>query len=164
VNTFYGKYRGSVEQNVDPLQMGRLQVSVPAVLGGGRLSWAMPSVPYAGPQVGFLAIPPVRANVWIEFEGGDPDYPIWSGCFWGAGELPLPTLPQIKFLKTDGIKLTLSDLPGAGGLTIEVGPPIVPTPLKVTLGASGIELSNSASSVKLSAVSVSVNNGALEIV
>ena len=68
--------------------LGRVQVSVPAVLGDGRLSWAMPCVPYAGSQVGFFAIPPVGANVWVEFEGGDPDYPIWSGCFWGTGEVP----------------------------------------------------------------------------
>jgi hypothetical protein len=164
VSSFFGKYRGTVEQNIDPLQMGRVQVSVPAVLGGGRLSWAMPSVPYAGPQVGLFAIPPVGANVWVEFEGGDPDYPIWSGCFWGAGELPLPALAEIKFLKTDGAKVTLNDLPGAGGVTIEVGPPVVPTPLRITLGASGIEISNLAASVKLSPVSVSLNNGALEVI
>lgn len=160
----FGKYRGQVENNVDPMQMGRLQVSAPAVLGDGRLSWAMPCVPYAGPQVGFFALPPVGANVWVEFEGGDTDYPIWSGCFWGAGELPMPALAQIKFLRTDGVKLTCSDLPGAGGFTLEVGPPVVPTPLKLVLDATGIALTNGASSVKLSPVSVSLNNGALEVI
>jgi hypothetical protein len=163
VSSFYGKYRGKVEQNVDPLQLGRLQVSVPAVLGSGRMSWAMPCVPYAGSQVGLFALPPLGANLWVEFEGGDPDSPIWSGCFWGPGELPLPALAQIKFLRTEGVNLTLSDLPGAGGLTIEVGPPVVPTPLTISLTASGIELSNAASSVTLSPVSVSLNNGALEV-
>ena len=83
MSEFYGKYRGKVENNVDPLQQGRVQVTVPAVLGDGRLSWAMPCAPYAGSQVGFFAVPPVGANVWVEFEAGDPDYPIWSGCFWG---------------------------------------------------------------------------------
>ena len=48
----------------------------------------MPCAPFAGSGVGFFALPPVGANVWVEFEGGDPDYPIWSGCFWGAGEVP----------------------------------------------------------------------------
>ena len=159
----FGKYRGKVENNLDPMQLGRVQVSVPAVLGEGRLSWAMPCVPYAGSQVGFFAIPPVGAGVWVEFEAGDADHPIWSGCFWGTGEVPSPALPQVKFLKTDGVKLELSDLPGGGGCTLEVGPPVVPTPLKLVFSASGIELSNSSSSVKLSAVSVSVNNGALEV-
>lgn len=162
---FFGKFRGKVENNVDPMQLGRIQVSVPAVLGDGTLSWAMPCVPYAGSGVGFFAIPPTGANVWVEFEGGDPDYPIWSGCFWGVGEVPaLPALAQMKVIKTDGITLTLSDLPGIGGFTVEVNPPVVATPLKLVFDASGIELSNGAASVKLTPVSVSVNNGALEVI
>lgn len=165
MSQFFGKYRGKVENNVDPMQVGRVQVSVPAVLGGGRLSWATPCAPYAGPGVGFFAIPPVGANIWVEFEGGDPDYPIWSGCFWGAGEVPaLPALAEIKVLKTDAITLTLSDLPGAGGLTVEVGPPAVPAPLKLSLTAAGIEISNGAANVTLTPASVSVNNGALEVI
>lgn len=162
---YFGKYRGKVENNLDPLQLGRVQVSVPAVLGGGRLSWAMPCVPYAGPQVGLFLVPPVGANIWVEFEGGDPDYPIWSGCFWGVGEVPaVPAVEQMKVLKTDGVTLTLNDLPGAGGLTIEVNPPVVATPLKLVFNASGIELSNGGASVKLTPVSVSLNNGALEVI
>ncbi len=162
---FFGKYRGKVENNLDPLMLGRVQVSVSAVLGDGRLSWAMPCAPYAGAGVGFFAVPPVGANVWVEFEAGDPDYPIWSGCFWGVGEVPaLPAIPQMKVLKTDGITLTLSDLPGAGGFTLEVNPPVVPIPLKLVFNAAGIELTNSAASVKLTPVSVSLNNGALEVI
>lgn len=165
MNERFGKYRGQVKNNVDPMQLGRMQVSVPAVLGEGQLSWATPCVPYAGSGVGLFAIPPVGANVWVEFEGGDTDYPIWSGCFWGVGEVPvLPALPQVKVFKTDGVTLTLSDLPGAGGLTIEVNPPVVTTPLKLSFTASGIEMSNSAANVKLSPVSVSLNNGALEVI
>jgi len=80
---FFGKYRGKVAANKDPLNLGRIQVSVPAIFGEGRQSWALPCTPYAGKDVGFFTIPPVDANVWVEFEGGDPDYPIWSGCFWG---------------------------------------------------------------------------------
>src|SRR5215218_2128354 len=115
---FFGKYRGKVENNVDPLQQGRVQVSVPAVLGEGRLSWAMPCSPYAGSGVGFFAVPPVGANVWVEFEAGDPNSPILAGCFWGLGEPPaMPALPTTKMLKTDSVTLTLGDLPGPlGGL------------------------------------------------
>lgn len=177
---FFGKYRGKVENNIDPMMMGRVQVSVPAVLGDGGLSWAMPCAPYAGSGVGFFAIPPVGANVWVEFEGGDPDYPIWSGGFWGIGEAPAqPAIPQMKVFKTDGVTLTINDLPGAGGLTLEVSPPVVAVPLKMTfdlsgiqieatpstvkIGPTGIELTNGAASVKLSPVSVSINNGALEV-
>lgn len=162
---FFGKYRGKVENNVDPQQQGRVQVSVPAVLGDGRLSWAMPCAPYAGDGVGFFAIPPVGANVWVEFEGGNPDYPIWAGGFWGVGEAPvLPALAFTKIWKTDGITLKLDDTPGAGGVTLEVGPPIVPTPMKLAFSASGIELSNAAASVKLTPASVSLNDGAIEVI
>ena len=165
MSDFFGKYRGKVENNVDPLQQGRLQVSVAAVLGDGRLSWAHPCVPYAGSGVGFFALPPVGANVWVEFEGGDTDYPIWSGCFWGTGEVPAsPAVEQMKVFQTDGVKLTFNDLPGAGGLTIEVSPPVVATPLKLVFDASGIELSNGSAKVKLTPASVSVNDGALEVI
>lgn len=162
---FYGKYRGKVEQNLDPEQRGRIQVSVPAVLGEGSLSWAMPCAPFAGSGVGLFAVPPVGANVWVEFEGGDPDYPIWSGGFWGLGETPaVPALPFVKVFKTDGLTLKLDDTPGAGGFSVEVGPPVVPVPLTLTMTASGIELVNGGAKVSLSPVSVSLNNGALEVI
>jgi hypothetical protein len=162
---FLGKYRGTVANNIDPMFLGRVQVTVPAVLGTGQLSWAMPCMPYAGAQVGLFMVPPIGANVWVEFEAGDPDYPILAGCFWGTGEVPAsPAIPQMKVLKTDGITLTVSDLPGAGGFTLEVNPPVVATPLKMVFDSSGIELSNGAASVKLTPASVSVNNGALEVI
>ncbi len=165
MSQFFGKYRGTVENNLDPMMLGRVQVNVPAVMGSGNLSWAMPCVPYAGSGVGFFAVPPVGAKIWVEFEGGDPDYPIWSGCFWGTGEVPAtPAVPQMKVIKTDCITLTLSDLPGAGGFTLEVQPPAVTTPLKLVFNASGIEISNTSASIKLTPVSVSVNNGALEVI
>lgn len=157
---FFGKYRGKVKNNVDPMQQGRIQVSVPAVLGEGSLSWAMPCVPYAGSQVGFFAIPPVDANVWVEFEGGDPDAPIWSGCFWGSGEVPAqPAVAEMKVLKTDGATITLNDLPGAGGIKIETT-----TGMKIEITAMGIEITNGqGASLKMSGPQVSVNSGALEV-
>ncbi len=165
MSRFYGKYRGRVENNVDPMQQGRVQVSVPAVLGDTKLAWAMPCAPFAGSGVGLFTVPPVGASVWVEFEGGKPDYPILAGCFWGIGEVPaLPAIAQMKVLKTDGVTVTVSDLPGAGGLTIEVNPPVVATPLKLSFDSTGIELSNGAASVKLTPATVSVNNGALEVI
>jgi hypothetical protein len=160
MSQFFGKYRGKVENNLDPLQQGRLQVSVPAVLGDGRSSWAMPCVPYAGSGVGFFAIPPNGANVWVEFEAGNPDYPIWAGCFWGSGEVPAsPVVPQMKVLKTDTCTLTLSDLPGVGGVTIETA-----TGMKISLTPTGLEINNGqGGTIKLTGPQVSVNNGALEV-
>ena len=88
-NSFYGKYRGTVLDNIDPLQSGRLQVEVPDVAGTVPSTWALPCLPFAGTGAGFFAVPPVGSLVWVEFEQGDPDYPIWTGCFWGtAADVP----------------------------------------------------------------------------
>jgi hypothetical protein len=161
---YFGKHRGKVLNNTDPYRQGRIQVSCPDVLGGGRSSWAMPSVPYAGDGVGFFVIPPNDANVWVEFEAGDPDRAIWSGCFWETGQTPVdPAIAEMKVFRTDGLTLTISDVPGSGGVTLEVSPPVVATSLKIALTSSGIELTNGAASVKLGPISVSVNNGALEV-
>jgi uncharacterized protein involved in type VI secretion and phage assembly len=157
---YYGKYRGKIENNVDPLQQGRVQISCPAVLGDGQLSWAMPSAPYAGNGVGFFMVPPLGANVWVEFEGGDPDYPICGGCFWASGEAPAaPAVAEMKVIKTDGATITLNDLPGAGGITIETT-----QGLKITMNAGGIEITTGqGASVKLSGPQISLNNGAMEV-
>jgi uncharacterized protein involved in type VI secretion and phage assembly len=81
---FYGKYRGIVTDNEDPNRLGRIRVHVQDVLGDLESGWALPALPYAGDGVGLYLIPPVDAFVWVEFEHGDPDYPIWTGCFWGG--------------------------------------------------------------------------------
>ena len=155
---FLGKYRGKVESNVDTHQLGRLQVSVPAVLGDGRLSWAMPCTPYAGRGAGLFTIPPVGAEVWVEFEGGDTDYPIWSGCFWGEGEVPSTAArAETKILRTQKTCITLDDS-ADGEITIAVGN------ATIHIDANGIEISNGqGASIKLSGKNVSLNEGALEV-
>jgi hypothetical protein len=165
MTSYFGKYRGKVANNIDPMMLGRIQVRVPSVLGEGSLSWATPCVPYAGSGVGFFLVPPVDANVWVEFEGGDIDYPIWSGCFWGTGEVPAsPAVPQMKVIKTDTITLTLSELPGIGGVTLEVAPPSVPLPLKMTFDMNGIKLeAGPLGTLELTPAGVKINSGALEV-
>lgn len=109
---FLGKYRGKVADNKDPLAIGRIQCLVPAI-APDALNWAMPCTPYAGPQEGFFMIPPIGANVWIEFEGGDTNYPIWSGCYWGEKQDQKPptdaTGPEIKVIQTETIVLSFDD-------------------------------------------------------
>ncbi len=115
INRYWGKYRGRVESNLDEEMMGRIQVSCPAVMGL-RLGWAMPCVPYAGPGVGWFAIPPIGADVWVEFEGGDPNYPIWAGCFWRAGQIPIPPGdPNTKCFVTTAVRMVMNDLVEEGG-------------------------------------------------
>jgi len=157
---FHGKYRGTVVDNRDPLMLGRVKAQVPDVLGSQDSGWAMPCVPYAGDGVGLFLIPPVDANVWIEFEHGDPDYPIWSGCFWAQGQVPAsPAVAEVKVLKTDVGTLTINDLPGAGGITIETT-----AGMKITINATGIEIDDGqGGKIKLTGPQVSINDGALEV-
>jgi hypothetical protein len=140
--TYLGKYRGKVVENLDPLFRGRIRVEIPAVRGSLD-NWALPCTPYAGPNVGFYAIPPIGANVWIEFEGGDPNYPIWVGCFWGSEDmlhLPEPPPPEVKVFKTDFVTMVMSDLPGSGGFSLKVDPPAVDLPLSMTFDSTGVTI------------------------
>jgi hypothetical protein len=113
---FYGKYRGLVLNNVDPLQMGRIMAMVPEVLGEVPSAWALPCTPYPGTVSGFYAVPMIGAGVWIEFEAGDTSRPIWVGGWWGAGQLPMreqgiPAQPTTKILRSDfGLLIALDDL------------------------------------------------------
>jgi uncharacterized protein involved in type VI secretion and phage assembly len=158
---FFGKYAGIVDQNLDPHGKGRLLVKVPAVFGDGTV-WATPCVPYAAQDVGFFAMPPKDADVWVEFEAGDPNCPIWSGCFWRDDDsAPVPFSPvadKKKMLKTDSCTLTLDDTPGSGGITIEYGT------LKVEIKSQGIEITNGqGATIKLTGPKVSINGTALEV-
>jgi len=154
---YYGKYRGVVTSNEDPNNLGRIKAQVPAV-SDSEMGWATPSTPYAGNGVGMFFIPPVGANVWIEYEGGDLELPIWSGCFWDKGEAPADS-PDIKIIKTDFATININDASGAGEITIESI-----TGVKIVLGSDGIELSYNAAKIKLTAASVNINDGAFEVI
>ena len=162
---FYGKYRGIVQDNEDPLMQGRIQATVPDVMGEGASGWAMPAAPFGGNQMGFLGIPSVGAGVWIEFEHGDPDYPIWSGAWWGSSsELPSDLLPAASYkvvLQSNfGHKIIVDDTPGVGGITLETV-----TGQKISLTATGIVIDNGmGGKIELQGPQVSVNDGALEVI
>ena len=90
---FFGKFRGVVINNIDPEQMGRIQVQVPDVQGVVPTSWAMPCVPCNLPKKIGSVLPKIGAGVWVEFEQGDPSHPIWTGCWFGN---PSETPPSLR--------------------------------------------------------------------
>ena len=162
---YYGKYRGVVTDNKDPLMTGRVKARVPDVMGEKETGWATPCAPFGGSGVGFFALPTVGAGVWIEFEHGDPDYPVWSGCWFGsAAEMPPILLaPPYKktLIKTEGgNSVLLDDTPGIGGITLETS-----GGQKVVMNATGVEITNGqGASIKLTGPQVSINGGALEVI
>jgi hypothetical protein len=165
---YYGKYRGLVLSNIDPMQLNRLLVQVPDVAGLLPATWAMPCVPVAGPQNGMVALPVIGSGVWIEFEQGNPDYPIWVGCFWGsAAEVPVlahavpPGVPGITLQTPSKNGLVISDVPGpTGGILIQTT-----TGAMISVNDFGIIISNGKGAViNMIGPKVDVNLGALTIV
>ena len=122
-----GKHRGIVEDNNDPLKLGRLKVRVHAAYGGqpvDRLPWAWPCFTYGGmPQMALYAVPEVGAGVWVEFQwkDGQPDatYPVWTGTWLAQNETPTEVEGSPEdahhykvFKTTSGHSLTFCDKPG----------------------------------------------------
>jgi len=164
---FYGKYRGTVMNNVDPMQMGRLMVQVPDVSNVLPSTWAMPAAPFAGPQSGAVAVPPVGASVWVEFEQGDGDYPIWSGCFWGSSaEVPpmaLAAPPGVQAIVLQSVgqnTLMISDVPGpTGGILLQSS-----SGAMIAINDTGITISNGqGATITLTGPTVTINDGALTV-
>jgi len=157
-NRFFGKYRGTVTDVNDPLTRGRIKAKVPGVLGEQPTGWCSPCVPYAGDGVGFVFIPEVGSGVWVEFEGGDVSYPIWSGCYWRAGEMPPDAGPKVKTIQTQaGHQILIDD--SAQSVTITDS-----NANTITLDSSGITLARGGMKIEISDAKVSVNSGALEVI
>jgi hypothetical protein len=79
---FYGKYRGVVTDISDPLEICRICARVPSVYGNSESSWALPCTPLANKKIALGYLPSVGSLVWIEFENGDPEFPVWTGFFY----------------------------------------------------------------------------------
>jgi uncharacterized protein involved in type VI secretion and phage assembly len=168
MDKYFGKYRATVLNNIDPMQMGRLMVQVPDVSNVIPSSWAMPCLPFAGVQNGFYVVPAIGSGVWVEFEQGNSDYPIWVGCYWGsAADVPAlalaapPAIQQVVVQTVQMNTLVLSDVPGPTGGII----------LKSTSGAMiaindvGITIDNGqGATIVMTGPSITINEGALEVV
>ena len=164
----YGKYRGTVVNNIDPLQTARIQVMVPDVAGFIPGTWAMPCLPMAGINSGVFTVPMIGSGVWIEFERGDPDYPVWTGGYWGsAAETPVlshavpPGISGITIQTALKNGLVISDLPGpTGGILIQTT-----TGAMISVSDVGIIISNGKGAIiNMTGPTVDINLGALTVV
>jgi hypothetical protein len=157
---FFGKYRGVVVENQDPEKRGRLRVKAPAVLQNVDANWALPCVPVALPKGGTYLIPPKGAQVWVEFEGGNPEIPIWSGCFWSPEDAPEPARPAVRMLRFGGACLAMEEQ-GSGSLKLLVGQPQPAASLEID--ARGIELKCGGSSLKVGTGGVEIAVGGSQV-
>lgn len=162
---FYGKYRGIVDDNNDPMSRGRITAKVPDVFGDKVSAWALPCAPFSGSSVGFFALPKVGAGVWIEFEHGDPDYPIWSGGWFGDTDIPSklrvpPPSKKVLLVTEGGHSLLFDDTPGIGGITLETS-----DGAKIVMNMQGIEINDGkGGSIKFTGPKVSINDGAIDVI
>jgi uncharacterized protein involved in type VI secretion and phage assembly len=161
---FEGIYPGRVENNIDPLNMARIMVSVADVGGNAPLTWAMPCLPVSGRGMGMFTVPPVGSAVWVMFVRGDSDYPVWLGGFYASGEAPSlsrrvpPALDGITLQTSSGHGLVISDAPGGGILIQTAGG------AKVEVTDAGITISTGqGAELRLTGNTVDVNNHALTI-
>ena len=170
---FLGKYQGTVVNNIDPMQRGRLIVEVPDVLGVVPSSWAEACVPLAGPTgppMGVYLVPPIGAGVWVEFEHGEPERPIWVGCRWGA-QSDIPTLaragnpadPNIIIQSLLQHSVMISDMPPTpvtGGIILKST-----TNAMIVVNDSGIYLDNGkGASIMMVGPNITINKGALVVI
>lgn len=170
---FYGKYRGTVVNPVDPMLRARVQALV--TLGGTPTPlWAEACTPLAGPLTGLYAIPPAGAGVWIEFEEGDRDRPIWSGCWWMDGEvlamlspdLPPPdpvSAPTTVVLRVPTARVKLSTLTGSAVLESLVPPASPALPTRVEVTPAFVEASFGVNTIRMTPAGILLNNGALMV-
>jgi uncharacterized protein involved in type VI secretion and phage assembly len=155
---YFGKYRGTVLNNVDPQQIGRVMALVPDVLGQSPSSWAMPCVPSAGIQSGIFIVPPVGSSVWMEFEQGNPDFPIWTGGFWPlVSDVPTQAVadePCIVLQTTEQNSVAISDMPGPlGGIVLKSS-----NGAMISINTTGITLANGeGATITLVGASVLIN-------
>ncbi len=171
--TYFGKYRGTVFNNVDLEQKGRIQALVPDVLGTIPTTFALPCLPLTGIeglQSGTYFLPPLDANVWIEFEHGDVNYPIWSGCFWGMqSQIPLAALagtPETAPIVLQSVGQNTLWIGGdpVTGITISCGPAISPTSPQIKITQAGIVITDGkGGSIVVALGAVTINEGALLI-
>jgi uncharacterized protein involved in type VI secretion and phage assembly len=166
---FWGKYKATVAVNEDPELRGRITCFVPDVLGEVPSTWCEACAPLAGPTgfpMGVYLVPPIGAGVWVEFQNGDPSYPIWAGCRFATGDAPpfaftgLPGSPSIVLQTLGENSITISDLPGEGGIMLMC----TRSGASLTINDLGILIQNGkGASISMVETGIDFNQGALTI-
>ena len=168
---YFGIYQGTVMFNADPMFSGRLMLSVPDVLSYSPSTWAEPCTPLAGPTgppMGVYMVPPPGTGVWVMFDKGDVNKPVWLGCRWG-GPSDIPPLaltnppdPNIVIQSLLQNMIMVSDLPPTpvtGGIMLKST-----TGAMIVVNDSGIYISNGkGATITMIGPTINFNLGAMTI-
>lgn len=156
-STYYGKYRGLVSDVSDPENRCRIKATLPGLLDGEECGWAMPVLPFAGDGHGMVMLPAIGSGVWIEFEAGNLDLPLWSGCWFADGQRPDPQGEKVRVIVSEnGHRIVLDDENGEVKIAHSGGAEIV-------LSGDGIALSFQACKLEISGSDISLNNGLIKV-
>jgi uncharacterized protein involved in type VI secretion and phage assembly len=166
--SYFGIYQGIVAESPNgPLPLGRICVRVPDLFGDQVIGPAWPCLPFAGDKLGFFAVPPKDTLVWIMFEMGHPDLPVWMGSFWEE-EKEMPALPKgakqdpdsvVMICTKGGHSILLDDAQSGGGITFKTS-----GGQKIVINSQSIEIDNgNGAKIELKNSQVSINSGALEV-
>ena len=153
--------------NIDPLQIGPNPGDRPGRLERDAVELGDALRSGGGNPDRHVLVPLPGSGVWVEFEQGDPDYPIWVGCFWGSGaEVPAmaralpPAVPGFTVQTPLQNGLVVSDLPGpTGGIVLRSS-----TGATLMVNDTGIYIQNGkGASITMIGPTVTVNQGALVV-
>lgn len=111
IGRFYSIYRAIVIDNEDPLNLNRLLIHVPDITNNNV--WAFPKHQPGSNGYGAKYLTPQKDEiVYVEFQTGDPQYPIWSFHGWAETQVPddLKGTKVAGFITPNGNKVKLDDV------------------------------------------------------
>lgn len=156
VTQYFGKYRAKVVDVKDPEKRGRIRVMCPKVLGDYKSSWCEPCIPFAYENGGDFHIPKLNDFVWVEFEEGDHNRPIWVGSLWTVNNTSLNTdyTVNTRVIEFDGGRVEMT----RGNILITIGGSQINLTSGGTIDVKGKAITlNGSSSVSLQGGSVNLN-------
>jgi uncharacterized protein involved in type VI secretion and phage assembly len=168
--TFPGLYVGTVEE-VNELGLGRIRVSFPSI--PDLEAWARPCFPY-----GHFFVPQPQDKVWIAFEGGDPNYPVWLGIWYPEGTVPPPadethdSEPVQRLIRSASGHLLLFDdtkdatkiaVNSAGGHSLVFDDTRDKEGIVLTVGSNTITLDNEKIELKVGGSTITLKNEKIEL-
>lgn len=113
---YSGLYKGIVSNIDDPEKRGRIKCLIPDVLGDRvESAWCEPCVPVAYDYGGDFCLPQLNETIWLAFEKGNSNFPVYLGNWWQKEMTPLganysvSSASSVRIISFDNCSLILKD-------------------------------------------------------